>query len=165
MSIVVSNYSLNNSLPRAVSSGLVIGLVDAFSLKEAKWNNAWKDGVIMGGSALLTDSVVSQWIPAMPGSNPMIQMALSDGIVYSVGEALIRGKKKWLRNFLMGGGASLVGTYISPTVNQVIPLSTLSNMGSSVSSAISAPILGSGIVAGPSTASHPNYQNMPGGIY
>lgn len=126
-----TNYSMSitsSNVKRGAGSALVVILYDAFVSKNkkgsiipegeagkskgGKWMNSFKDGAVMMIASLLDDLyfcsiLMNAGIQAMPA------YIIGDGLLYSTGQYL-RGKKKFLMNFLLGAGASYVGGLVAP---------------------------------------------------
>jgi hypothetical protein len=78
-----------------------------------KWENSFKDGGVMVLASLLNDWWFNQMLTNV-GLSPMPAGIVGDGLLYAGGQYLIRKKKKFMMNFLLGAGASYAGQLIAP---------------------------------------------------
>ena len=145
--------SINSAnVKRAGGSALVVILYDVLMGKKkggplpegeaggkgkrgGKWMNSFKDGAVMAVASILNDlyfkNVLLSLIPAPPLGGPDtsgIPDIVGDATLYSTGQYL-RGKKKFMMNFLLGAGASYVGKMIAPSttdklLDTVTPMTT-----------------------------------------
>lgn len=89
------------------------GEASAKGKSEGVWQNSFKDGGVMILASLLNDWYFCQMLVNI-GMSPMAGGLVGDGLLYASGQYLIRKKKKFLMNFLLGAGASYIGQMIAP---------------------------------------------------